>query len=217
MKAWLFDPNRKTIIDINYHSNLGDINWELFMPAYADTVHPREYNLVKEILDAPSILNVSPFTVKSTRFFQYKIWVKDDVDKNGPGTRFFNTTAVIYDKVILVKYIKKTLPKLEINEILEHCLDFKYTNKLFFEPSEIIDCEIPSSTNYEWISNGYEPSTSGYKLNDDLTSFEELLYKCEFCKNICGNLKCSKCKKTYYCNTTCQSLDWSKHKKKCQI
>lgn len=44
----------------------------------------------------------------------------------------------------------------------------------------------------------------------------ETLHKCNLCKNTKGPLlKCGRCKKTSYCNATCQKSDWPRHKGEC--
>ena len=42
----------------------------------------------------------------------------------------------------------------------------------------------------------------------------EMSYKCQYCKKD-GTLRCSKCKRVFYCSKECQLRDWPIHKSVC--
>ncbi|KAJ6243274.1 hypothetical protein M0813_22415 [Anaeramoeba flamelloides] len=53
-------------------------------------------------------------------------------------------------------------------------------------------------------------------LQDFLNEFLQIS-KCSFCQKKVGMLKCSRCKRAFYCSRDCQKNDWSKHKKVCKV
>ncbi len=215
MKAWVFDPNEKSVTELDYNSNYGYIDWMLICPAYMDAVHPKEYNFVKDFLGAKNALHIATYTLKTTKTHIYKVWARDMLNREVPGTRFFNTDAVFYGKTIVVKYKKTKLPPLDMSKLFEYSMDVQANGNLFYQPSTIVDCE--EIMKYDW-TDANQPSTShGYLIEDGFKtmSVKDMLYTCTFCNKCCEYNKCSKCKTVHYCNVSCQKSDWSNHKKTC--
>ena len=46
---------------------------------------------------------------------------------------------------------------------------------------------------------------------------DDTRHSCSVCSSTSGTQKCGRCQLTPYCSTTCQKLDWPKHKKICKV
>lgn len=206
--AWFFDSGN--VHSIEFLPDDIPINFLLIPPAHAETIHPNQYPYVKNILGARTTLNVSPYTVKKTKTHTYKVWAKDMETKSGKGYQFYNTDVVFYDKLLLVKYETITLPEMDISISLDY---MENPNKpLFYEPAKVVDCEYPKFQYKEGNQEG------GWMFNIENNSLvvKDLLHTCANCGKCCGNSKCGKCKKVYYCNAECQHKHWNNHKSNCK-
>lgn len=210
VKAWLYDTNAQTKTEFDF--NRTDIIYDfiLLAPAYAEVVHPCEYHIIKELLGAEKHLHVAPYTIRTTKNFVYKVWAKDLYDRSGPGIRFFDATAVFHDKVLLVKYERKTLPEFDMNEVIPYVTNVNIP--LFYEPAQIFECE--ENHIFEWI---LEDNTEPHQVIIEHLSnkVHDLMFTCASCKKPCKQRKCAKCKKVCYCDDKCQKNHWPIHKLTC--
>jgi hypothetical protein len=210
VKIWLYDANLQTISEIDFKRTNISYDYILLGPAYAEIVHPCEYHIVQKLLGAENHLHVAPYTVRTTKNYVYKVWTKDLIIKENPGVRLFDASAVFHDKVLVVKYERKTLPEFEIEKITPYVLDTSIP--LFYEPANLYDCEIEPK--YEWVLQDNTQSYVSiiYHLQNKV---EDLMFTCAFCEKPCKQLKCSRCKKVCYCNINCQKQHWLVHKITC--
>ena len=103
-----------------------------------------------------------------------------------------------------------------VDKVLENKYCYRCRNKVAdnthnFEMVIIgLDAMIVTSLcSYKWF---------GMERNKTRKSFDaNLKTKCSWCNIIRDNMKkCSRCRRIYYCNTTCQRNDWKNHKIECE-
>ncbi len=210
-KTWLYDTKTQNVSEFDLNRIEMDYDLILLGPAYSEVVHPCEYHIIQNLLGAEKHLHVAPYTVKTTKKYIYKVWAKDLFDKSGPGVRFFDATAVFHDKVLLVKYERKTLPEFNYEQITPYITNSNIP--LFYEPAEIYDCE--DIHKFEWILE--DNSQDHLVIIEHLTNrVHDLMFTCSFCNKPCKQLKCAGCKKVCYCDAECQKKHWPIHKIICK-
>lgn len=212
VKAWLYDTNAQTKSEFDF--NRLDMNYDFILlgPAYSETIHPCEYHIVQNLLGAEKHLHVAPYMIRTTKNYVYKVWAKDLFDRSGPGVRFFDATAIFHDKVLLVKYERKTLPDFDFDKVKPYILDTSIP--LFYEPAQIYDCE--DDHKFSWIQSGESTKDHLVIVEHFSNKVHDLMFTCAYCDKPCMQRKCARCKKVCYCNAECQKKHWSIHKLNCK-
>lgn len=213
--AWIFDPATLTVEPIEFRRDVGAIDIALKGPAYLESTDPREYNFACRLLDAESTIKVSPYTVHETKNHVYKAWVRDrQADPSSEtGVRFFKSSARFYGKAALVKYKRVgEKPRIRYEELIERIVE----RELFYEPAEIVPYARPNGK-YEW-TNDPAPQVNGFVFDGSSDTYEvrDLMYTCAFCEKCCEGLRCGRCGKAFYCDSSCQKQHWASHKKDCK-
>lgn len=211
--AWIIDTGTRTVEPLDYSNarEYGELDKLLIVAAYDEAIHPKEYNFVKEILGAENTLHVAPFTVKKTKDSVYKVWVCDMEEKKGTGVRFYNTDAVLYGKLLLVKYGRVIRPELDFSKILEYVEHPDMP--LFYELGQIKECDMPD---VYWVEEDVNIPQHTFSFDFANLHSTDLMYTCASCGSNCSKCKCSKCKQVYYCNVECQRKHWKEHKEMCE-
>jgi hypothetical protein len=218
--AWLFDSETGSINQIDYHRNQGDVNKLLAASCFIEAIHPREYNLVQDILNIPSPLNVSPYNIRTTQNYTYKLWGIDveNEERNGPGVRFFKNKAIFFKKVIVFKTVNVEKNDVDMNVLTKYLFN-QISDDDFYKLGELVDCE-DISNKCQFIKADTEKIGRNHlfviESNLSKISITDMLYTCAFCEKCCIYNKCSRCNKTFYCNKECQEKHWGEHKKVCK-
>ena len=113
----------------------------------------------------------------------------------------------IYESIYL-----RSIPILKTSE-----LDY------FYEKLPVLIVKNWNEVNQEYLDNNYlnlkNKLDEWIQTNSTWTEAKFWIKEknsCKLCGYLCGNLKCGKCGKVYYCNKSCQVTHWKNHKNECK-
>lgn len=214
-QAWMINIASRTVEPILLPSRSNqNKDYRLLGPAYVEGVHPDDYFNIANILGAASPLKVEPWTVRSNKQSIYKVWTKDVQTFSGPTARFFKTDVDFFgEKLVLTKHEKPNDKTLDLQALSDHIED----DLIYYQAPAMLDCPQPRETDIIWGSTS-SPVVRDINIREETAytmKSEDLMYTCASCNKACGNLRCARCKKTFYCNTECQRNHWRTHKCEC--